>query len=238
MPPVIWIPLLIGLAGLLGFGYYASFFIDSGVYLKARCRASGHSDEPLLALTFDDGPDERNTPLVLDTLASEGVRATFFLIGERAAAHPELVRRIVREGHLIGNHTFTHSGRSPFRSRAAIRAELEATRRTLEQITGLRTRLFRPPFGVTNPRIAAAVRDGRYDTIGWDIRPFDTRTHVSRDKILRRILDRLRPGSVVLLHDRIDGADHLVRQLLTNARRRGYRFETIDRLFHLSAYEN
>lgn len=235
MSPVIWIPLLVGLAAVLGFGYYASFFIDSGVYLRARCRAA--DDGRTIALTFDDGPDERNTPLVLDALAGAGVQATFFLIGERAEAHPELVRRIVREGHRIGNHTFTHSDRFPFRSRRAVRTELEETRRTLEQITGLRTRLFRPPFGVTNPRIAAAVRDGGYDTIGWSIRPFDTRTHVSRDKILRRILDRLRPGAVILLHDRIDGADRLVETLITNARQNGYRFETVDRLFHFSAYE-
>ena len=235
MPPVIWIPLLVGLAAVLGFGYYASFFIDSGVYLRARCRVADTGRT--IALTFDDGPDERNTPLVLDALARAGVQATFFLIGERAAAHPELVRRIVREGHSIGNHTFTHSGRFPFRSRRTVRTELEETRSTLERITGLRTRLFRPPFGVTNPRIAAAVRDGGYDTIGWSIRPFDTRKGVPRGRLLRRILARLHPGAVILLHDPIDGAEHLVETLIADAYQNGYRFETVDRLFHLSAYE-
>ncbi len=222
-------------AAIAAFGFYASFCIGSGVYLKALCR--GRGGERTIALTFDDGPDERMTPQVLDVLARHGIRATFFLVGERAERCPELVRRIVAEGHTVGNHTFTHSGLFPLRGSVRMAAELEQTRRLLQTLTGGSVRLFRPPFGVTNPRVARVVRAGGYTTVGWSVRSFDTVARTPRHKVLARVVGRLHPGAVVLLHDRCEGADWLLETLIGEAGKRGYRFETADRLFKIEAYE-
>lgn len=227
---------ILTVAVVLGFGCYASFRIDSGVYLKTRCR--GGDSTRTVALTFDDGPDERMTPRVLDVLARHGVRATFFLVGERAERSPELVRRMVDEGHLVGGHSHTHSGCFPLQRRSQMEAELERMRRTLATITGRCVRLFRPPFGVTNPTVAAAVRAGGYETVGWSVRSFDTVERTPRRKVLARIVGRLHPGAVVLLHDRCDRADELLDALIDEIQRRGYRFETVDRLLDIKAYES
>ena len=174
---------------------------------------------------------------MLDVLARHGIRATFFLVGERAERCPDLVRRIVAEGHTIGNHTFTHSGFFPLRSRARMTDELERTRRLLQALTGRCVRLFRPPFGVTNPQVARAVRTGGYTTVGWSVRSFDTVARTPRHKVLARVVGRLHPGAVVLLHDRCEGADRLLEALIGAAAERNYRFETVDRLFKIEAYE-
>ena len=125
-------------------------------YLRMRCRARRAGRR--VALTFDDGPDPQRTPAVLDLLARQGVRATFFVVGARAEAHPELVRRMATEGHVVGNHSYTHSWRFPLRSLGRTMEELCRTGEVLHRITGRQPRLFRPPFGVTNPTIAQAVR--------------------------------------------------------------------------------
>lgn len=221
---------------LLSFGYYASFFIDSKVYVKAFCRGQG--TERKIALTFDDGPDETMTARVLDVLARHHVKAAFFLIGEKAGRHPELVRRMVREGHIIGSHSLTHTGLFPFANRVKIAAELEKTRDILKAITGKTVCLFRPPFGVTNPAVAAAVRAGGYQAVGWSLRAFDTRRRVSRDRIRRRLLRGLHPGAVVLLHDRCDKADSLVEGFIMTAREKGYEIVGLDQISNIKVYEN
>ena len=146
-------------------------------YLRMRCRARRAGRR--VALTFDDGPDPQRTPAVLDLLARQGVRATFFVVGARAEAHPELVRRMVAEGHVVGNHSYTHSWRFPLRSLGRTMEELCRTGEVLHRITGRQPRLFRPPFGVTNPTIARAVRRLGLDPVGgasarstpWDRAP-------------------------------------------------------------------
>ena len=105
-------------------------------------------DEPLIALTFDDGPREPYTSAVLDILADAGVRATFFLIGENVRRHPEVARRIVREGHAVGNHTLTHRSLSRLPDAEVVR-EIRAAAETILAITGARTWLLRPPYGAT-----------------------------------------------------------------------------------------
>ena len=219
-------------AGLLVWG---SASVRASFYLSMRCRAEGAGHR--VALTFDDGPDHERTPAVLDLLAQRGVRATFFLVGERAETHPELVRRMVAEGHVVGNHSHTHAGLFPLSSLRNTEEELRRTTESLTRITGLRPRLFRPPFGVTNPTIARAVRRLGLVPVGWSIRSLDT---VSRDpeRVATRILRRLHPGAVILLHDRCAGSDRLLDRLLDGLQKRGYEPTTIPELFDIEAYEN
>lgn len=221
---------------LLSIAYYASFFIDSGVYVKTLCRSG--NKEHRIALTFDDGPEGTMTPRVLDVLGKYQVQAAFFLIGEKARVHPELVVRMVEEGHIIGSHSLTHAGLFPFKNRDKIYAELEKTRCILKEITGKRINLFRPPFGVTNPSIAVAIRKGGYRTVGWSVRAFDTCRHVARERILKRLMKGLHPGAVVLLHDRCCDADVLLEKFIVSVREKGYEIVGLDELLNIQAYEN
>ena len=159
-----------------------------------------------VALTFDDGPDPVWTPRILDTLRAHGAKATFFIIGENADVHPELVRRMLREGHEIGNHTFTHPNLSLI-SAAGTRYQLNATERLIEAITGRRTALFRPPyFGDAEPTTPdelvpiSVAQDLGYITVGLRDDPGDW-AMPGIDTIVRRSLDQLAHGNVILLHD-------------------------------------
>lgn len=136
--------------------FYCSYQIRLGAYVRTLCRnrAAGR----VVALTFDDGPDPEMTPRVLDLLRERGVRATFFLVGAKAERHPELVRRIAAEGHDTGIHTWEHAAGFPMRSSWAMTADILRCRESLRQIAGVETHLFRPPFGVTNPMVARAVK--------------------------------------------------------------------------------
>ncbi len=166
----------------------------------------GASDSMKIALSFDDGPDPRYTPFILDTLRSRGVKATFFVLGKQANEYPALLRRIVREGHEIGNHTYTHPNLAETTPLVA-RLEIVATGRLIESITGRRTALFRPPFfGDSDPTTAnelvpiGIATDLGYVTTGVTLDSKDWRL-TNPDSILANTLDLLGSGNVVLLHD-------------------------------------
>jgi cellulose synthase/poly-beta-1,6-N-acetylglucosamine synthase-like glycosyltransferase/peptidoglycan/xylan/chitin deacetylase (PgdA/CDA1 family)/spore germination protein YaaH len=159
-----------------------------------------------VALTFDDGPDPVWTPMILDTLRAHHAPATFFIIGENAEVHPELLRRILREGHEVGNHTFTHPNLALV-SPQATRFELNATERLIEAMLGRRTALFRPPyFGDAEPTTAdelvpiSVAQQLGYVTVGLRDDPGDW-AQPGVDSIVRRSLDQRSRGNVILLHD-------------------------------------
>jgi cellulose synthase/poly-beta-1,6-N-acetylglucosamine synthase-like glycosyltransferase/peptidoglycan/xylan/chitin deacetylase (PgdA/CDA1 family)/spore germination protein YaaH len=174
-------------------------------YLTLVHEGAGPRDA--VAITFDDGPDPEWTPVLLDILKEEGVSATFFLIGANMEKHPELVQRIVREGHLIGNHTYTHPNIAEVSEERA-RLELNATQRLIESITGQSTILFRPPYNAdTNPHtveelvpIGIAQRMG-YLTVTMDIDPEDWARPGVETMLERVRMGRRDGGSIVLLHD-------------------------------------
>lgn len=210
---------------------WASASIGSGVYVKALCRA--RTDRKVVALTFDDGPDPELTPRILDTLARHDAKATFFIVGEKASAHPEIVKRIVDEGHLVGNHTYGHSSRFPMLNSRQMREELQRCDAVIEKITGYKPTLFRPPFGVTNPPLARAVCASGYTVAGWSIRSLDTVSRWTRTKIFGRVRRRLRPGTVILLHDDRKDGDTLLEMILNHMESNGYKVERFDKLFGL-----
>jgi cellulose synthase/poly-beta-1,6-N-acetylglucosamine synthase-like glycosyltransferase/peptidoglycan/xylan/chitin deacetylase (PgdA/CDA1 family)/spore germination protein YaaH len=204
-----------------------------------------------VALTFDDGPDPKWTPLILDILKREGVPATFFIIGENGQAHPDLVRRIFQEGHEIGNHTYTHPNLGEVPARIT-ELELNATERLIEALTGHSTLLFRPPyFGDAEPTtpdeiepIAVAKRLG-YITVGLHVDPEDwkltdedghrrTAADIARETIEGvTSSDPERRGEVVLLHDGGGDRSETVRalpEIIRELRARGYRFVTVSEL--------
>lgn len=223
---MVWIFLTSALAAFLGFMFWASASIRAGVYLKAFC--GERTDEKVVYLTFDDGPSEESTQKVLDVLENRGARATFFLIGANVPGNVQTVRRILSGGHGIGIHSYSHANRFPLLSVKKMTEDVEACRTLLENVSGRRVRFFRPPFGVVNPAVASVVKRCGLVTVGWNVRSFDTMGCGSpgwTEKVLCRIMKKVRPGSVILLHDRLPDAGILLSALLDCLAAEGYRFD-------------
>lgn len=175
----------------------APFFPRFGFFVPVISR--GRSGKRAVALTFDDGPDPDTTPELLRLLAAHGVQATFFVTGARANAHPDLVREILARGHDIGNHSYHHDPLLMFRGRRALAEEIFRTQRTLNRL-GVHPFAFRPPAGITGPRLGPVLRDADLYTLNFSRRAFD---HGNRriENLSKKILDRIRPDDIVLLHD-------------------------------------
>ncbi len=239
------------------FMVWASASIRSGVYVRAFCREK--TDRKVVYLTFDDGPHPPETERVLDVLRERGARATFFLIGSKVSGNEAVLRRMLEEGHALGLHTYSHAGTFPLLSFDKMLADVNEGKRAVESVAGKKISLFRPPFGVTNPTIAKVIRTLGLQTVGWDVRSFDTMFCKSSEHsckssehsckqsehsckqsgysckqsehdwyvpVVERIMKQVRPGSVILLHDRLDGASELLSLLLDSLAASGYDFTT------------
>lgn len=202
--------------------------------MRAFCREK--TDRKVVYLTFDDGPHPPETERVLDVLRERGAKATFFLIGSKVSGNEAVLRRMLEEGHALGLHTYNHAGTFPLLSFDKMLADVNEGKRAVESVTGKKISLFRPPFGVTNPTIAKVVRTLGLQTVGWDVRSFDTMFCKSSEHsckqsgydwyvpVVERIMKQVRPGSVILLHDRLDGASELLALLLDSLAASGYDF--------------
>ncbi len=156
-----------------------------------------------VALTFDDGPDADVTPRILDTLQAHGARATFFVIGRHAEAHPELVERILAEGHEVGNHSHAHSRLLNLCGRRSMQSEIERGMAALQNGSpaSASTRLYRPPMGLKNPSLARIQRRLDLRVVAWSLHSGDTARNRGASSIARRVLERIRSGDIVLFHD-------------------------------------
>ena len=208
-----------------------AIFIRWNFYLKSVHRGSNST---WISLTFDDGPAEE-TSAILDILKREKVSAAFFTIGKRAAARPELVKRWHDEGHIIGNHSYEHGFHFDWKSARSMALELRQTNELVEKITGRKLLFFRPPYGVTNPNVARAVRMTGMTSIGWSIRSFDTTAKDEQD-LLARILSQLKGGDIILLHDSMGITKNVLTSMIQGARQKGFTFVRLDQLTELNAY--
>lgn len=204
---------------VLAFLFYASYSIKSQVYVRALCRVK--TDEKVVYLTFDDGPNAEQTPQVLDVLRRNNATATFFCIGSHVVGNEQIVKRIVDEGHTIGNHSNSHTNNFPLWSRKKMVADIEQCQQVIGQATGAAPTLFRPPFGVTNPTVAKAVKALNLKTIGWTIRTYDT-NGADHAKVARRISRQLCPGAIILLHDRLPRSAERLQTVIDTVRAAGY----------------
>ncbi|WP_277010545.1 polysaccharide deacetylase family protein [Capnocytophaga granulosa] len=193
--------------GLLSLGV---FDIRLGYFVPTLCRLKNKQKRQVV-LTFDDGPTEL-TPLFLDLLKQYEAKAIFFCIGRQIAQYPQIVQRIKEEGHLIGNHTYSHIPQNCFASTAVMTQEIQQTDALLAQL-GIVTPYFRPPYGVTNPHIAKAAKRMGKIVVGWDIRSLDT---VIKDetRLWSRVVSKLNQGNIILMHDTSERTLHVLEQLL------------------------
>ncbi|HXJ85789.1 MAG TPA: polysaccharide deacetylase family protein [Candidatus Binatia bacterium] len=189
-----------------------------------------------LALTYDDGPNDPHTLRLLEVLIRHNVHATFFLIGRYVQQRPDFVRELVKAGHVVGNHTFTHPLLT-FKSTAEIRRELTDCHKAIQDAIGEHSNLFRPPFGGRRPAVLRIARELSLEPIIWNVTGYDWNAPPSA-AIERKVERRIRGGDVILLHDgghKQMGADRsqtviATDHLLSRYKSEGYEFITIPQM--------
>jgi peptidoglycan-N-acetylglucosamine deacetylase len=200
----------------------------------------GSRDSERIALSFDDGPDPRMTPLVLDALAQANVRATFFVIGKWLAAHPQLARRMVAEGHVLGNHSWNHSRLQNFYFTKRHMQEIESCEQAIKALTGSASPvLYRPPVGLKSGDLGRAAYRHNLTLVAWSLHARDT-FRPDPERVARRVLKKIRGGDIVLLHDGHDlpgrrrtHCAQAVRLILQGLRAKGLECVTIPELLSL-----
>ena len=213
---------------------YGSSCIQSDFYTYAYCE--GKTAEKFMALTFDDGPNEHYTPQVLELLAQYKAPATFFIIGKNIKGNESILKKIDAEGHIIGNHSYSHSYWVDFKSVRGFNKELNQTTEIVYQLLGKKMRLFRPPYGVITPSLVGASKLLDYFIIGWNIRSFDT-TKDSVQIITQRIEKKIKPGAIILLHDTNDKIVQVLEKILIFAKENNYKIISLEQLLKIKAYE-
>lgn len=202
-----------------------SLKICSGFYVSAQCRLI--TAEKTIALTFDDGPDEATTPLILDILQSHGIMATFFVIGEKAERNPQILKAIQDQAHGIGIHSYSHGFFFDLYGRKKMEQDLLRCEQVIFEITGEKPVMFRPPYGVTNPTVARVVKRLGYKVIGWSVRSFDTKIN-DEEKLIERVIKGLHPGAIVLVHDDREITAKVLERIILMIKNEGYRFAGLD----------
>lgn len=192
-------------------------------------RSQNVSDEvkPVVALTFDDGPNASSTPILLDGLKERKVRATFFLIGENVEKdeNEKIVKRMYEEGHLIGNHTYTHCNLSKLETGEA-KKELEQTDTVIEKITGKQPVFVRAPYGELP---VDSKQDLSRIYIGWTVDPLDWMTE-DAGAVVKAVVEEINPGDVILLHDCYPSSVQAAIRIVDLLQGKGYEFVTVDHL--------
>lgn len=208
------------------FLFWASANIRSGIYIKTFNSAPNKSTQ--IAVTFDDGPDVQ-TDEILNLLQQWNAKATFFMIGQKIFTQQSVVRRVVNEGHEIGNHSWAHSILFSLQKSSLIQQEIIKTDKAIKQITGKSNQLFRPPFGVTNPLVAKGLRGMRLTVVGWSVRSFDTKNE-PEEVVFKRIKSKVKGGDIILLHDTSKNILPLLNRLLPWLKAQNYELVTVGEL--------
>ncbi|WP_261800149.1 polysaccharide deacetylase family protein [Paenibacillus sp. PAMC21692] len=194
-----------------------------------------------VALTFDDAPDPRVTPQILDVLSRYRICATFFVVGERASKHPDLVRRIISEGHVIGNHSYNHPVFSKL-PLSKVQHQIWQTDGVIKRIAGVTPLLIRPPYGELLPQQIRWSKGSGYTIVNWDVDSEDWRRNPSSARVLANIRKTLQPGSIILQHagggegQSLDGTIHALPVLIESLQGKGYEMVTLPELLGKRAY--
>jgi len=219
--------LAICLVGLWKLSGSRSFQLFGGLVTRVETTA------PVVALTFDDGPTPQGTDSILSILSQSGVRATFFLTGTELERHPEAGRQILKAGHEVGNHSYSHR-RMVLRSPAFIRQEVERTDSLIRDLGYTGPIAFRPPYGKRLFLLPRYLHQQQRPTLLWDIEPeSDPEIAGSAERIAEDVLKRVRPGSIILLHVMYPSraeSRRAVPMIIEGLQAQGFRFVTISEL--------
>ncbi len=215
-------------AALYGLGtgvmLFLLFYPTNNWLVTNRSQVEGDKE---IALTFDDGPDPVDTPRLLDLLRAKGIKATFFVVGRRAEQYPEIVRRTWEEGHLIGNHTWSHQPLFCFLPPWQLRREIERATQSIRRACGSKPRYFRSPVGLRHPFLRPYLEQAGLKFVSWRLRSRDTSIR-DAEKLAHRILENAAGGDIILLHDhRPCGAKPMLEALpgvIDQLRARGFEF--------------
>lgn len=245
---LVWLLLVLGIFWQIEWWYYLLLFtvyflvllvgsslIQLNFHVKAYC-SNPDEKQRKIALTFDDGPGYF-TPEVLALLERFQVKATFFCIGKNIELHPGMLAEAYKSGHIIGNHSYSHSHFFDFYGADKVTVELQATDALIKQAIGRKPAFFRPPYGVTNPNIRKALEVTGHQLIGWSIRSMDGVSN-NEKAIYKRIIRQLKPGGIVLLHDTSQASVRVLEQLLLFLQSNNYQVVPLSELLNLNAYED
>ena len=191
--------------------------------------------EPLIAMTFDDGPHPSHTPRLLDILAQRNVKATFFVVGSRVQSHPHIIARMVREGHEVANHTWNHPDLTKI-SDAMTRSELQRTAHAIHSACGLYPRTYRPPYGAITERHRRWIHgEFGYPTVTWNVDPKDWQ-RPGPSVVASRLVAGARNGAILLAHDIHGGTVSAIPSALDQLLSRGFRFVTVTQLINAATF--
>jgi len=213
--------------------FYGCYYVGSNFFIKIIC--STKTDKKVIALSFDDGPDGANTPRILSLLKQNGVSAAFFCIGNKIADNAALLKQIDKEGHVIGNHTFTHHLWFDMFSKKEMATDMMMMDEAVADVIGKTPKLFRPPYGVTNPNLKNAIIAGNYTPVGWSVRSLDT---IAKDpqKLLKKVVAKIKPGAVFLFHDTSNTTLTMLPEFIKHVKSSGYEIIRLDKMLNLQAY--
>jgi peptidoglycan-N-acetylglucosamine deacetylase len=212
-----------------------SFSTASEYQGKTVYKAEVPDNDKVIALTFDDGPWKDTSVQMLDILKENKIKATFFWVGTSLQENPEIGKRVVEEGHAIGNHTWHHWYKQM--DKATAKSEIDRTADLIYKTTGVKTTLFRPPGGYLNNGLATYAKSKNYAVVMWSQTSADTDPRAKYQVFVKNVLRDAKPGGIVLMHD--GGGDRrrtveALPQIISGLKAKGYRFVTVPELLNVS----
>jgi len=232
---------LLAIAALLGLVYWLFMSPYSQTFGRYIWRIK--TDQKVVALTFDDGPNEPYTSEILDILSSHKIKATFFMVGKCVERYPATAKRVLKEGHVVGNHSVSHQFHR-YLTRPYFKREVEENQAILKNELGVTPALFRSPWLWRQPLLFRTLKRNNLTPISGEFcHPLEP-IQVSGGRIAKHVLKRAKPGSIIIFHDGFDARGgnraetvKAVKIVVEKLARDGYKFETIDRLLGIPAYQ-
>ena len=210
------------------------FTVPAKYQAKTIYKVEPSNKEKVIALTIDDGPWPKTTAEMLDILKGNNVKATFFWVGSALQENPEIAKRVVAEGHAIGNHTWHHWYRKM--DEATAKSEIEKTNELIYKTTGVKTSFFRPPGGYLNNGLAAYAKSQKNSVVMWSVTSADTDPRAKYQVFVKNVIRDAKPGAIVLMHDGGGNRERTVKalpEIISGLKQQGYRFVTVPELLEM-----
>lgn len=215
------------------------FIIFRNGFASEKIYSQGNSNLKKIALTFDDGPNDTSLPKVLDLLKEEKIKASFFFIGKNISDRKLEVERVHKEGHLVLNHSYTHSNFDKA-SQELIISEIEKTNKTINDIIGVTPKLYRPPYGIITENVKIAIKNLDMNIVLWNVDGEDWNTKRSLDYVVNTQEKETKNGSIILMHTQPDKdtSYEALKKLIPYYRSKGYEFVKLDELLNIEPYKS